>query len=91
MVWREPKYHHDDCYFCMVNMSGWNQEQKDWYYRDIESARRPTPNYAEVPVFTSLSDLTEDDMLLEAMDDTDSNDSSIGNVRGTRGGDVRGT
>ena len=25
MVWREPKYHQDDCYFCMVDMSGWNQ------------------------------------------------------------------
>ena len=24
MVWREPKNHHDDCYFCMVDMSGWN-------------------------------------------------------------------
>ena len=20
MVWREPKNHHDDCYFCMVNI-----------------------------------------------------------------------
>ena len=22
MVWREPKNHHDDCYFCMVDMLG---------------------------------------------------------------------
>ena len=22
MVWREPKNHHDNCYFCMVDMSG---------------------------------------------------------------------
>ena len=33
MVWRAPEYHHDDCYFCMVDMSGWNQrKKKDWYY-----------------------------------------------------------
>ena len=43
------------------------------------SARRPIPHCAEVPVliFTSLSDLTADEMLLEAMDDTDRGDSSI--------------
>ena len=39
MVWCEHKNHHDDCYFCMVDMSGWNQQKKDWYYPDIESAR----------------------------------------------------
>ena len=64
----------------MVDMSGWNQrKKKDWYYPDIESARRPIPHCAEVPVpvFTSLPDLTADEMLLEAMDDTDSSDSSI--------------
>ena len=44
VVWREPKNHHDDCYFCMVfiDMSGWNQRKKDGYYPDVESARRPT-------------------------------------------------
>ena len=24
LVWREPKNHHEDCYFCMVGMTGWN-------------------------------------------------------------------
>ena len=24
IVWREPKNNHDDGYFCMVDMSGWN-------------------------------------------------------------------
>ena len=58
MVWREPKNHHDDCYFCTVDMSGWNQrKKKDCYYPDIVSARRPIPHCAEVPVFTSLPDL----------------------------------
>ena len=64
----------------MVDMSGWNQrKKKDWYYPDIESARRPIPHCTEVLVFvfTSLLYLTADKMLLEAMDDTDSSDSSI--------------
>ena len=80
MVWREPKNHYDDYYFCMVDMSEWNQrKKKGWYYPDIESARRPIQHCVEVPVsiFTSLPDLTEDEMLLETMDDTDSSDSSL--------------
>ena len=59
-------------------MSEWNQrKKKDLYHPDIESARRPIPHCAEVPVFTSLPDLTADEMLLEAMGDTDSSDRSI--------------
>ena len=64
----------------MVDMFRWNQrKKKDWYYPDIELARRPIPHCAEVPVpvFTSLPDLTAYEMLLEAMDNTDSSDSSI--------------
>ena len=59
-------------------IAGWNQrKKKDRHYPDITSARRPIPHCAEVPVFTTLPDLTADEMLLEAMDDTDSSDSSI--------------
>ena len=77
-VWRKPKNHHKDCYFCMVDISRWNQrKKKDWYFPDIESARRPISHCAEVPVFTSLPDLIANEMLLEAMDDTDSSDSNI--------------
>ena len=64
----------------MVDMSGWNQrKKKDCNYPDIKFARRPIPHCAKVPVsvFTSSSDLTADEMLLEAMDNTDSSDSSI--------------
>ena len=80
IVLREPKNHHDDCCFCMLDMSGWNQQKKkDWYYPEIESARRPILHCSKVsvPVFTSLPDLTADEMLLEAMDDTYSSNSSI--------------
>ena len=65
----------------MVDMSEWNQRmKKNWFYPNVGSARRPIQHCAEVPVpvFTSLPDLTADEMLLEAMDDIDSSDSSIG-------------
>ena len=57
-----------------------SEKKKDWCHPDIESARRLIPHCAEVsvPVFTSLPDLTADEMLPEAMDNTDSSDSSIG-------------
>ena len=58
-------------------MSGWNQHKKDWYCSDNESARRSIPRCAEVPIFTSLPDLTEDEMLLEAMTDIDRSETSI--------------
>ena len=60
MVWREPKNHLDDCYFCMVNMSGWNRYKKNsWHYPNLESASRPVPHSSSVPVpvFTSLPEL----------------------------------
>ena len=56
MVWREPKTHHEDCYFCMVDMTGWNQrKKKDWYYPDIESARRPVPHCTKFQFLFSRS------------------------------------
>ena len=62
MVWREPKNHHDDCYFCMVNIKGINRNNKrKWIYPDLESARRPVPHSDEVsiPVFDHLTELLE--------------------------------
>ena len=79
MVWREPKNHHEDCYFCVVDMPEWKQrKKKNWYYPDIESARQPVPHCTEVPVpvFIFLPDLTADETLLEAMEDSNSSCSS---------------
>ena len=56
---------------------GYGILKKDWYY-DIKSTLQPIPHCAEVPVFTSLPDLTANEMLLEAMDNTDSSHSNIG-------------
>ena len=59
----------------MVDMTGWNQrKKKDWYYPDIEFARRPVSHCTDVPVpvFMFLPDLTADKTLLEAMKDSNS-------------------
>src|SRR5678816_1429911 len=60
MLWREPKNHHSDCYFCLVNVKGINHYKKRKFeYPDLESARRPVPHSDDVPipVFTTLPDL----------------------------------
>ncbi|XP_061480792.1 uncharacterized protein LOC133383677 [Rhineura floridana] len=65
MVWREPQNHHDDCYFCVVNVKGFNHYKKHkWKYPDLDSARRPVPHSEDVPipVFTSLPDLPLSDV-----------------------------
>ncbi|XP_061443081.1 uncharacterized protein LOC133365351 isoform X1 [Rhineura floridana] len=65
MVWTEPQNHHDDCYFCVVNVKGFNRYKKHrWEYPDLGSARRPVPHSEDVPipVFTSLPDLPLSDV-----------------------------
>ncbi|XP_044752601.1 uncharacterized protein LOC123312303 [Coccinella septempunctata] len=64
MVCREPRNHHDDCYFCLVNIKGINRNNRHkWTYPDLDSARRPVVHSEEIPVpsFSSLPELTEDD------------------------------
>ena len=85
MVWREPKNHHDDCYFCMVNIKGINRNhRKRWTYPDIESARRPIPHSAEVPIptFTNLPELTEG---------SDESNTSSDVITGSSGSEFEGT
>ena len=64
MVWREQKNHHDDCYFCIVNISGINRNnQSKWSYPDLDSARRPHLHSNEVPIpsFSHLPELQQND------------------------------
>jgi hypothetical protein len=45
MVWREPKNHFHDCYFCIVTIIGINLNNRDkWSYPDLLSAKRPVPH-----------------------------------------------
>ena len=55
MVWREPKNHVDDCYFCF---------KQHLQYPNIYSAIRPIPHSdkALVAIFTKLPDIDEDQL-----------------------------
>lgn len=51
MVWREPRNHLDDCYFCLVSIAGINRKNRNkWQYPDLPSARRPIPHSEDVPI-----------------------------------------
>ena len=51
MVWREPRDHVDDCYFCLVNIAGMSIKTKSSIlYPNLPSALRPVAHCDEVPV-----------------------------------------
>ena len=59
IIWREPKNHVSDCYFCAIDVTGINRKnRKVLKYPDLESARRPYVHSGEcpVPVNVMLSD-----------------------------------
>ena len=64
MVWREPKNHSDDCYFCSCNVQGFNlKNKKDISYPNTQSAIRSIPHGPGVPIPSpsdSLDDILDD-------------------------------
>jgi len=51
MIWREPKDHSSDCYFCRTNIQGFTSKTKcKVVYADLISAMRPILNSEEYPV-----------------------------------------
>lgn len=45
-VWREPKNHHDDCYFCMIDISKYRKVKgrKSLSYPSLPSSIAPVPH-----------------------------------------------
>ena len=51
MVWREPKDHSSDCYFCLTNITQINSNSKHTVkYPDLPLAMKPVPHSEELPV-----------------------------------------
>ena len=76
MVWREPKNHSDDCYFCSVNVSGLTSKTRSSIqYPNLPSALQLTTHSNElpVPVFKALdiSDSESDFVPTEDIKDID--------------------
>lgn len=73
MIWREPKDHVEDCYFCMVKTSGHSRKTKQKLaYPSLNSAIRPMPHSDEipVPVFQQFpTQENEEDMTIGGVDD----------------------
>lgn len=62
MSWREQSNHHDDCYFCMTNIAGFNRKNaKHIMYPDIKSAIRPFSSIEFDQSSTTISTNSEDD------------------------------
>lgn len=80
MVWREPKDHLNDCYFCLVNVQGRNSKNKKHIvYPSIPSAIRPVPHGEDLPAPLPpavLENLEENDVEseLHTITDDDSDD-----------------
>jgi len=50
-VWREPKDHVKDCYFCLTSITGVTAKSKHTVqYTNLPSVMRPVPHSAELPV-----------------------------------------
>ena len=79
MIWREPKNHTDDCYFCAINLTGINKKKhKSFIYPNLPLALRPVAHCDEIPipVFKELPDVPNEnlDVNFEENDDLNDND-----------------
>ena len=75
MVWREPQNHADDCYFCLIDISGFNaSSRKKIKYRNLCSAIRPVPHSDDLPVPTTP---VNKDLLSSSDEEMPSRDDSV--------------
>ena len=50
MIWRKPKDHYQDCYFCLTKTKGFSFKQRDKItYPNLNSARTPVPHGDSMP------------------------------------------
>ena len=57
MIWREPKDHFQDCYFCLVNVKGFSSKHRSKItYPNMDSPLRPVPHDPSMPAPVPLED-----------------------------------
>ena len=59
-VWREPQNHHDDCYFCIINISKYRKVsgRRAITYPSIPSSIEPVPHSETLPVLNPPSNVS---------------------------------
>src|SRR5215475_9527557 len=62
MQWRDQKNHYNDCYFCVVIVTGYNKKNKKngIKYPNLLSAIRPVPRGPDLPVPSPPDKLGDD-------------------------------
>ena len=54
MIWREPKNHVDDCYFCLTKVKGFSaKNRKNIAYPNLDSALRPVDDADDDELYTT--------------------------------------
>ncbi|GFU43320.1 uncharacterized protein TNCV_3768601 [Trichonephila clavipes] len=60
LISQEPQNHHDDCYFCVVEINGINPRNGNkWSYPNSSSAQRPQLKSLEVQPSISKSSMIQ--------------------------------
>ncbi|GFV46822.1 uncharacterized protein TNCV_4856871 [Trichonephila clavipes] len=76
MIWREPKDHSSDCYFCLTNIKGIMSKSKHTVvYFDLQSAMRPVPHSEELlipkpPEHVTLDEVNSDSDISKEEEET---------------------
>ena len=77
MIWREPRDHYDNCYFCKVSLIGINRNNRsNLIYPNLESALRPICNPYLMPSsqvaveFLEIETILSDDKDIEPYNET---------------------
>ena len=84
MVWREPRNHADDCYFCLTNITGFNaSSRKKIQYPNLRSAMRPVPHSDDLPVSTPP---VNKDLLSSSDEEMPSREDSLEDIESTYSG-----
>ena len=78
MIWREQANHTNDCYFCSVDVTGFNKRnRKEITYPNMISAIRPVPHNSDIPVPEAPNNLEEVVMQGETQSTHDYSDSDF--------------
>ena len=78
-IWREPRNHHDDCYFCFFDISQFkgNIQHKSIEYPSIHSSISPVPHSAELPIPNPPQTVEEENPSGDDSNDSDFTSTSI--------------